>query len=116
MRLNFGGDYNMETWSVGFRSRMIGSLDAINCFNGPCTVNADGANFLGYDEVGEHWEHDLRARWNVTEDIVLSLGVNNILDEEPPYVFSTGQNTYIGLYGSAVTGRFYFMRLGADFQ
>jgi iron complex outermembrane receptor protein len=115
VRLNFGGDYTMDTWSFGFRSRMIGSLDAINCFNGPCTVNADGANFLGYDEIDEHWEHDLRARWNVTEDIVLSLGVNNILDEEPPYVFSTGQNTYIGLYGTAVTGRFYFMRLGADF-
>jgi len=115
IRLNFGLDYQVGDWSVGWRTRMIGELDAINCFNGACTVNADGANPLGYDKVPAHWEHDLRARWNITDTFTASLGVNNLFDEEPPYVFSTGNNTIPDLYTTAVTGRFYFARLVAKF-
>jgi iron complex outermembrane receptor protein len=115
VRLNFAADYDIGSLSFGWRTRMIGELDAINCFNGPCTVNANGANFLGYDGVDAQWEHDLRARWDITDSIKASLGVNNVFDEEPPYVFATGTNTHVGLYTTAVTGRFYFVRLVADF-
>lgn len=115
VRLNFAADYEFGSLSFGWRTRMIGELDAINCFNGPCTVNADGANFLGYDKADAHWEHDLRGRWEVNDTWKVSLGVNNIFDEEPPFIFSTGNNTDVGIYGTAVVGRFYFLRVVADF-
>jgi iron complex outermembrane recepter protein len=115
IRLNFMADYEIGSVSLGWRTRMVGELDAINCFNGPCTVNADGANFLGYDGADALWEHDLRARWQATDTFEASLGVNNIFDEEPPYIFATGNNTDVGLYPTAVVGRFYFLRLKADF-
>jgi iron complex outermembrane recepter protein len=115
VRLNFGAGYEIGSLSFGLQTRMVGELDAINCFNGPCTVNADGANFLGYDKVPAQWEHDLLFRWAATDTFKFTLGVNNVTDEDPPYVFATGNNTMVDSYTTAVTGRFYFVRMVADF-
>jgi iron complex outermembrane receptor protein len=115
VRLNFGAEYEVGGLAFQLRTRMIGELDALNCFNGPCTVNADGANFLNYDKVPAQWEHDLLFRWKATDTFNFTLGVNNVTDEEPPYVFSTGNNTMVDSYTTAVTGRFYFVRMIADF-
>jgi outer membrane receptor protein involved in Fe transport len=115
VRLNFGAEYEIGGLSFELRTRMIGELDALNCFNGPCTVNADGANFLGYDKVPEQWEHDVLFRWKATDTFRFLLGVNNVTDEDPPYVFSTGNNTMVDSYTTAVTGRFFFVRGTAEF-
>jgi iron complex outermembrane recepter protein len=113
VRMNFGAEYEVGAFSFGLRTRMIGELDALNTLSGGATAN--GNNFLGYDKVDAHWEHDVRARWSMGNGITASVGVNNVLGEDPPYVFSTGNNTAVDLYTTAVLGRFYFVRLIADF-
>lgn len=110
-RLNFGADYELQAYSFGMQTRYISKLDNLRLFNG----NADGDNFLGYDGASEHVEVDLRARWKASEMFTATFGVNNVLDEDPEYIFSTGQNTSIDVYGSAVTGRWYFLQLKAEF-
>jgi len=108
LRMNFAATYDTSAFSLGLRARMIDGMDAINSF-------ADGNNPIGYDEVDEYWEVDTFVQWRITNALAATVGVNNLLDEEPPYVFSTGTNTYVGLYGSAVTGQYWYMRLVADF-
>jgi outer membrane receptor protein involved in Fe transport len=54
-------------------------------------------------------------RWKATDTFRFTLGVNNVTDEDPPYVFATGNNTIVDSYTTAVTGRFYFLRMVADF-
>jgi len=105
-RLNFGADYDIGAFSFGWQGRMISELE---------TLNFDGNNFLNYGKVPEHWEHDVLGRWKVSDSITTTLGVNNVFDEDPEYVFSTGNNTSTDLYGSAVTGRWYFLQFRADF-
>ena len=68
----------------------------------------DGNNAFGYDTVPSHTEHDLRVGWNPGAYRVL-LGVNDLFDKDPPYVFSSGTNTDLFLYGAL--GRYVFLRL-----
>ena len=70
----------------------------------------DGNNAFGYDRVKAHREHDIRVAWNLNQYRVL-LGVNDLFDNDPPYVFSSGTNTDLFLYGAI--GRYIFLRLSA---
>lgn len=70
----------------------------------------DGNNAFGYERVKAHMEHDVRVAWNLNEYRVL-LGVNNLFDNDPPYVFSTGANTDLFLYRPI--GRYIFLRVSA---
>lgn len=70
----------------------------------------DGNNAFGYDRVKAHREHDIRVAWNLNQYRVL-LGVNDLFDNDPPYVFSSGTNTDLFLYGAV--GRYIFLRLSA---
>ena len=68
----------------------------------------DGDNAFGYDTVPSHTEHDIRVGWNPGAYRVL-LGVNDLFDNDPPYVFSSGTNTDLFLYGAV--GRYVFLRV-----
>ena len=70
----------------------------------------DGNNAFGYDRVKAHREHDIRVAWNLSQYRVL-LGVNDLFDRDPPYVFSSGTNTDLFLYGAV--GRYVFLRVSA---
>ena len=70
----------------------------------------DGNNAFGYDRVKAHREHDIRVAWNLSQYRVL-LGVNDLFDNDPPYVFSSGTNTDLFLYGAI--GRYIFLRVSA---
>jgi iron complex outermembrane recepter protein len=69
----------------------------------------DGNNPLEYDSVRRHFEHDIRAGlvWNQFD---ILFGVNNVFDRDPPYVFSSGNNTDLFLYRPF--GRYFFLRAG----
>jgi outer membrane receptor protein involved in Fe transport len=63
---------------------------------------------------------DLAAMWDVRDAVALRLGVNNVLDNDPPLVggsscpagVCTG-NTYPAMYDA--TGRYIFFGITADF-
>jgi outer membrane receptor protein involved in Fe transport len=77
------------------------------------------ANFNAVDSVlaKRDWI-DLAATWNMTKNLSLVVGVNNVLDKDPPI---TGQlftgtgngNTYPGVYDAF--GRKVFVNLTANF-
>ena len=67
----------------------------------------DGDNAFGYSNVPYHLEHDIRVGWNPGQYRIL-FGVNDLLDNDPPYVFSSGNNTDLFLYSAM--GRYYFLR------
>ena len=60
---------------------------------------------------------DLSANWNVTDYATLRIGMNNIMDEEPPFVYQgvtarENGNTYPGIYDPL--GQYWFV--GATMQ
>ena len=44
----------------------------------------------GVNKVKDYWIHDLSASYAATKDLVLTVGVNNVFDQDPPL---TGQVT-----------------------
>lgn len=86
-------------WDLTWRLRFIDDMD---------DPRFDGDNAFNYDTVPSHTEHDVRVGWNPGAYRVL-LGVNDLFDKDPPYVFSSGTNTDLFLYGAL--GRFVFLRI-----
>ncbi|MFK7912604.1 MAG: TonB-dependent receptor plug domain-containing protein [Pseudomonadales bacterium] len=70
----------------------------------------DGNNVLNYDGPPSHTEHDMRVSYN-WDRYRATFGVNDVFDNDPPYVFSTGNNTDLFLYNAI--GRYMFLRLNA---
>jgi outer membrane receptor protein involved in Fe transport len=93
-------------WSIGWRIRFIGEVDDV------CPT-CDGNNLFNHDKVAPQIEHDLRFRFEPNDEWAFLAGVNNVFDEEPPYIFDTGTNTDAATYGSAVVGRYFFFRVTA---
>jgi len=56
---------------------------------------------------------DLTVRHQVTDSLIASIGVNNILDSEPPLVPTLDSTGFSGTYDTL--GRYIFMGLRADF-
>lgn len=97
--------FERDNWGATWSVRYIGDMD---------DPDFDGNNAFNYDGPEQQIEHD--ARFNYAWDkYALTLGVNNVFDEEPPYIFASGNNTDVFTYGSAVVGRYIFARLVADF-
>ena len=66
-------------------------------------------------ELDEQNYFDLAANWHVTEKASVLLGINNVLDEDPPLTSAVGTtgngNTYPQTYDAL--GRWIFLR-GSD--
>ena len=92
-----------ENWDFIVRGRYIhGMKDP--------SFSAD-TNVFGYEEVSSHTEWDIRVRYN-WDQYTAVLGINDVFDRDPPYIFSSGNNTDLFLYSPV--GRYFFLRLAAD--
>ena len=107
-RMNFGANLDFGSFSVGSTIRYIPEVD-------DTSVRGNGNNPLGYDKIESLTLVDLRARWRPTDTATVLFGINNVTNQDPPYVFSTGNNTAPGLYNSAVVGRYFFVRATKSF-
>jgi iron complex outermembrane recepter protein len=96
--LSLGTDW--QNWSFTWVTRYTHRMD---------DPRFNGNNPFNYDRVRRHFEHDVRAglTWN---NFDVMLGVNNVFDRDPPYVFSSGNNTDAFLYRPF--GRYFFLRAG----
>ena len=90
---------NRDNWDYTWRMRYAHRMD---------DPRHDGKNVFGYDHVPSHTEHDLRVGW-IFRDYRFLAGVNDLFDNDPPYVFSSGNNTDLFLYGAI--GRYAFLRM-----
>lgn len=100
VQANLRTDLFYRDWSFSWSMRYISSMD---------DPDFDGNNAFGYNDVPSYDNHDLRVVYNWGDNYRLLVGVNNVLDEDPPYVFSSGNNTDTFLYD--VMGRVWFARL-----
>jgi len=98
---NLNINVDMDRWSYGWSMRHISGM------NDP---RFDGNNPFGYSGVGSYQKHDIRMSYNL-EDYRFLFGMNNLTNEEPPYVFSSGNNSDTNLYD--VRGLYYFVRVEA---
>ena len=102
IKANIIGTIDWRNFDFTWRTRYIHGM------NDP---RFDGNNAFGYDTVPSHSEHDIRIGWNLDQYRAV-LGVNDLFDHDPPYVFSSGTNTDLFLYGAL--GRYIFLRLSAN--
>ncbi len=71
----------------------------------------EDTNIFGYEDVPSHTEWDIRVRYN-WDQYTAVFGVNDVFDRDPPYIFSSGNNTDLFLYSPV--GRYFFLRLSAN--
>lgn len=117
-RFDVDNDGHFAEWKSNF------SVDwVISDFSTNLTLNY----ISGVEETEKGWwtdpfQRDVDANlvlngqtsYFVNDNITLSLGINNILDEEPPYVYSAfGANTDVNTY--QVTGRYVYLQAGLSF-
>ena len=83
------------------------------------SVSQEGA---AADRIDRHFSHenyfDVFGSWNVTEQANVRLGINNVLDDDPPLSGQVGSgagngNTYPQVYDAL--GRYVFMSVSAKF-
>lgn len=102
-------DYNWDNWGVSWTTEYQSGLDDIRVQLG---LAGFANNTLGYTGTDDYFLHSARLRYNFdTASIVL--GVNNVFDEDPPYAFNSGNNTFPQLYD--ITGRYYFLSVNKSF-
>ena len=90
LMVNLRTDLFLNDWTFSWMVRYIGDM------NDP---DWDGNNVFGYSGPGSYDKHDLRVAYD-WERYRFVLGINNVTDEDPPYVFDSGTNTDSFLYDS----------------
>jgi hypothetical protein len=92
-------DMYLNDWTFSWLTRHIGDLD---------DTRFDGNNVFGYDVVDSYTKHDIRVAYD-WERYRIAVGINNVTDEDPPYLFDSGTNTDSFLYDNF--GMYWFARL-----
>lgn len=124
--------FSRDSWSVGWTTRYYGGLKAA-----PGTVTPDPALASSYDAAGNllscaaagvakncgDWEgnhaagifyHDISGSFQY-KNVNLTVGVDNLFDKDPPFLYPTGQSNAPGSAGYDFTGRFVYMKASIKF-
>jgi outer membrane receptor protein involved in Fe transport len=107
-RGNLTGSYSINAFDFQWQVNYVDAVRDIN-YGGSIPVK----NLKNYSGVSEYFSHDVLARWTPKEDLRLSVGVNNLFDKDPPYVFATARNSSAVLHDQI--GRYFFMSLSKEF-
>ncbi|MBD8528175.1 TonB-dependent receptor domain-containing protein [Pseudomarimonas arenosa] len=115
---NFGA-----TWGVRYRSHLeedcTGAVDPdTQCSNPNGIFNQDGLAFNGLERIptnllGGTTYHDLQLRWSAPWNGVISGGVKNLFDKDPPVSISVANNSFDPAYD--VPGRYYYLSYSQTF-
>ncbi|MCE9684963.1 TonB-dependent receptor [Shewanella sp. AS16] len=97
-----------DDWGLTYEMRYI---DGMTSFLGKCTANPADCYAPTVDSIVYH---DLSGFYDVMENVTLSAGVNNLLDEEPPY-FTGNNDSNTDPYTYDVMGRYFFVRANLRF-
>ncbi len=119
-RMNFSADWRVGPWAVVWKVYLIGrmyeqcSASRAAALSPPpwswCSDNANGTN-----ELGTTVYNDLQTRYTVDAwRTTFTLGINNILDREPPIAMTAYVGSYLPVY-YRTPGRFIYARAVIDF-
>lgn len=102
-------DYTWDNWGFNWSTEYQSGLKDIRVEIGQAGF---ATNTLGYTGTDDYFLHNARLRYDFdTASIVL--GVNNVFDEDPPYAYNSGNNTFPQLYD--IVGRYYFLSVNKSF-
>lgn len=73
----------------------------------------DTGNPLSQNKIGSTTYHDISGFWNSPWNARVTLGINNVLDKDPPVAYSAFANSFDAQY--EVPGRFYYLRYSQKF-
>ncbi|HTW35012.1 MAG TPA: TonB-dependent receptor [Rhizomicrobium sp.] len=101
------GDWTLGDWGVRLQETIYGAVSVED--------SPDGVNFYK-DEVPLSAITDLELDYNITHNLMLTLGSNNLFDKTPPKVSPdhTGANIYYapnGISPYGIGGGFYYARV-----
>jgi iron complex outermembrane receptor protein len=99
VQISTRADWYLSDWTFSWMMRHIGEMN---------DTRYDGGNPFGYDKVEAYYKHDLRVAYD-WEQYRFVFGINNVTDEDPPYVFGSGNNTDLFLYEPF--GTYWFARV-----
>lgn len=106
LRLNWAQGDLSASWAVRYLSSLTEQCGDVAAF--PSCGNPDN----GTNKLDATFYHDVRAQWQVPGDLDLNLtvGINNVLDEDPPVCVSCSLNGYdASLYD--LPGQFGYLQL-----
>ncbi|QYJ77691.1 TonB-dependent receptor [Shewanella acanthi] len=104
LKSNINVTANLDDWSFTYEARYIDGMDSFACQTKACYAPT----------VGSVVYHDLSGSFDLTQNIRLSGGINNLFDKEPPYY--TGNNdSNTDPYTYDVLGRYFFVRASMKF-
>lgn len=108
MKGNLRTTWSLADYSVSLNWRYMGSMTAENQI------------FPDYQNISAHNLFDLTGSWDVTDNVGLTLTINNLLDKDAPFVGNTvstsavnSGNTFPQVYDAI--GRFYTLGLRVNF-
>ncbi|HLG89656.1 MAG TPA: TonB-dependent receptor [Alphaproteobacteria bacterium] len=110
--------YSQDNWSVSWSTRYYGGVKnvsrASDCEGGSVPCPAVGAGDYEGNEAAGVFYHDISATYSFDKYTVV-VGVDNLFDKDPPFLFPTGQSNAAGAAGYDFVGRFVYMRASAKF-
>ena len=106
LKTNFNLTATGDSWSATYEARYIDGMDSFACKDDPSECYAPSVDSVIY--------HDISATYDLTSNVRLSGGVNNVLDEEPPY-YSGNNDSNTDPYTYDVLGRYFFVRASVKF-
>ncbi|KPZ70476.1 MULTISPECIES: TonB-dependent siderophore receptor [Shewanella] len=106
LKTNFNLTAAGDDWSATYEARYIDGMDSFACKDDPSDCYAPSVDSIVY--------HDISASYDINETVRLSGGVNNVLDEQPPY-YSGNNDSNTDPYTYDVLGRYFFVRASVKF-
>jgi outer membrane receptor protein involved in Fe transport len=105
LRTNLSLNWSIDDWSATATARYIGGV----------TETESGWWTDPFErDVPSMTTFDLQGSWQAMDNLSLTLGVDNVFDEQPPFVYSAfGANTDVTTYN--VLGAFYYARATITF-
>ena len=110
--------YAQDHWSVGWTTRYYGGLKdldrANDCEFGTITCPGVGnGDFEGNEAAGVFY-HDISGTYQY-KNVNLTIGVDNLFDKDPPFLYPVDQSNAPSAAGYDFTGRFIYMKVSVKF-
>jgi outer membrane receptor protein involved in Fe transport len=119
IRFNFATQWAKEGWGAGFNVRFVGAFT--ECQGGDCSEidNPDPDMKAPTHDIPSYATLDLHASkdfdWAVGKTTI-AIGAQNVLDQDPPYVFTgAGTLTVSDATNYDYLGRYFYLRLTQGF-
>ena len=114
---NVGLRWDYNDWTVSWNTQMVGKTSDVDD-----VISGFGTDIIAYRdqpggayakrEIEFHAQHDLSVRRRFGGDLEITAGVNNLFDEQPPYISTGGVTRFSNLRLTSqydVVGRRFFV-------